>query len=119
MIWSEAFTKAASLLEVGQVVTVTGRLDLREEGPRISANEVKALRKPEPKETPVILTLDQTKATEEDLLAIRDIIKQRPGRRKVELRIQRTNGAQTRLLAGDDYRVEWSPEMAEKLAPWL
>jgi DNA polymerase-3 subunit alpha len=119
MIWSDAYAKAAPLLEVGNVVTVTGRLDLREEGPRISANEVRALKKPEPRETPVVLTLDQGYATERDLLAIRDIVKQRPGKRKIVLCIRRTGGQQMRLIPSDEFRIDWSKETEKELEPWL
>ncbi|MHA3770204.1 DNA polymerase III subunit alpha [Verrucomicrobiota bacterium sgz303538] len=119
MIWSEAFTKAAPLLEQGNVVTITGRLDQREEGPRLSADEVKVLKKPEPKEKPVILTLDQKQATEQDLITIRDIIWQSRGKRRVELRFRGEDGRTMRLLPSDEFRIAWSQETQQKLAPWL
>ncbi len=119
MIWAEAYTKSQQHLVQGNVVTISGRLDQRDEGVRLSANEVKPLKKPEAKEKPVVLTLDRAKATENDLIAIRDIIFQRPGRRRVELRINGGNGKLVRLIPGDEFRVDWNSEVEQKLAPWL
>ncbi len=119
MIWSEAFTKSSQYLEVGNVVSISGRLDAREEGPRLSANEVKPLKKPEPREKPVVLTLDLAATTEGDLIAIRDLIFQRPGKRRVELRVKARNGRQMRLIPSDEFSVEWNPEVQKGLARWL
>ena len=119
MIWNEAFNKSSALLEVGNVVSVTGRLDQREEGPRISANEVKALKKPGPRETPLVLTLEVGATTEQDLLTIRDIVRQRPGKRKIELCFRRPGGEQLRLLPSDAFSVATAPEAEKELAAWL
>ena len=73
MVWNESYTKAQKHLEPGAVVTLTGRLDLRDEGPRITAEEIKPLKKPEPAEKPLVLTVDRAKATDADLLRIRDV----------------------------------------------
>ena len=117
MIWSEAYTKAQSLLVQGAVVSITGRLDLREEGPRLTANEVKPVKKPTAKQPPLVLTLDRRATTEEDLLSIRDAILQNPGRRNVELRFVGEGDTPVRLLPSDDFRV--SPAAEAMLARWV
>jgi len=119
MVWGDTFTKAAPLLEVGNVVTISGRLDIREEAPRLSANEMKPLKRPEQREKPIVLALDRTKSTEKDLIAIRDIIWQSPGSRKVEFRVKGDDGRQLRLIPSDEFRVAWSPDTEERLGPWL
>jgi DNA polymerase III subunit alpha len=119
MVWSEAFAKSAQHLVMGNVVCITGRLDQREEGPRLAANEVKPVKKPAPREAPVVLALDLSKTTERDLLAIRDIICQRPGKRRVELAFTTGDGRCCRVIPHDEYRVEWSAETQDKLGAWL
>jgi DNA polymerase-3 subunit alpha len=119
MIWSSAYDKSVALLEQGNVVSITGRLDQREEGPRLSADEVKAMKKPETKEKPVVLTLDRQKATEQDLFTIRDIISQSPGKRRVEFRFKGENGRTTRVVPSDDFRIALSAETKAKLSQWL
>src|SRR6202012_2488995 len=67
MIWNETFTKSQAQLVLGNVVSITGRLDLREEAPRVVANEVKPLKKPAPTEKPVVLSFQCDQTTEGDL----------------------------------------------------
>ncbi len=119
MIWSEAFAKSSQYLEMGNVVSIGGRLDLRDEGPRLSANEVKPLKKPEPREKPVVLNLDLDRTTEGDLIAIRDAIFQRPGKRRVELRVKAKNGRQMKLIPGDEFAIDWNADAQKGLAKWL
>ncbi len=119
MIWNEAFTKNQRLLEVGKVVSITGRLDLREEGPRLVADKVEEVKKPAAKESPLVLTLDRAKTTEADLEAIRDIICQNRGKRRVEFRIAAEDGRKFRLLPSGDFQVNLTPEVAVKLAAWM
>jgi DNA polymerase-3 subunit alpha len=118
MIWSETYERSQKLLETGAVVTITGRLDLRDDGVKVAANELAPLKKMEGKEKPVVLNFAEGKTTEDDLLTIRDIIKQRPGKRKVELRFQ-SGAEQLRLIPADEYRIDWTPDAEQKLARWL
>jgi hypothetical protein len=80
---------------------------------------VKPLRKPEPRDTPVVLKLERGRATEEDLQLIHQIVRGAPGRRKIELRIQQRGSVDLRVIPSDDFRIEWNPEVQQKLAPWL
>jgi DNA polymerase-3 subunit alpha len=118
MIWSEAYSKAQNHLVVGNVVSITGRLDRREEAPRISANEVKLLKKPAPVDKPVVLSFPKG-ATEQDLAAVREIVAQFPGSRSLELCFQDAGGNRVRLRAGKDIRISLTAESEQRLAPWL
>jgi DNA polymerase-3 subunit alpha len=118
MIWSETFAKSVASLEQGNVVAITGRLDLREEGPRISANEVKPLKKPAPRERPLILKFDRRNTTEADLEFVRDTLTRQPGQRRVELVFVGEDGRRIRLLPNADFGVTWNDELKARLAPW-
>jgi len=117
MTWSDTYLKSADKLVQGGVVEITGRLDLREEGPRLSANEVKAVKKPELKEKPLVLMLDRRSVTEQDLIAIREVIWQNPGRRKVELCFPNEPRGPVRVIPSDDFRIDAAAET--KLAKWM
>jgi len=119
MVWSEAYTKAQQLLVPGAVVSITGRLSVRDEGVRLGADEVKALKKPTPKEKPLILTFARASTTEADLITVRDALYKSPGRRVVELRFAGEDGRTVRLNPSDDFRVEFTPELEASLSPWL
>src|SRR4029453_3880675 len=70
MVWNEAYTKSQQHLTQGNVVFITGRLSLRDEGPRLSGDELKPLKKPAPREAPIVLRFDSN-TSEADLLAVR------------------------------------------------
>jgi DNA polymerase-3 subunit alpha len=119
MIWNEAYTKHQRHIEPGKVVSITGRLDLREEGPRVAADKIELLSKPTPKEKPLVLTLDSSRATEDDLVVIRDLIWKNPGKRTVILRIQTKSGKTVRLQPNADFLISMTPEVSERLKPWM
>jgi DNA polymerase-3 subunit alpha len=119
MIWGETFAKCSQQLEPGNVVSISGRLDKREETARLVAQEVKPLKKPEPPEKPVVLNFEWRNMTEADLVRVRDILRQSPGKRRVELHVRGEEGRQLKLLPSDDFRVAWSAEIESKLKPWL
>ena len=114
MIWNDSFVRVQKHLEPGAVVSLKGRLDLREEGPRIAADEVNPLKKPEPAEKPLVLRLDRTKSTESDLLRIRDVLGRNPGTRRVELRFP-----DGRLILPSEFRIALNETAKEELAQWL
>jgi DNA polymerase-3 subunit alpha len=124
MIWGETFAKCGQHLESGAVVSIAGRLDKREEPPRLVANEVKPLKKIEPREKPVVLNFHCGRATEADLLTVREILWESPGKRRVELCFtgdgpRWEGGRKVRLLPGEEFCVAWNAELENKLAPWL
>ena len=118
MIWNEAFTKVQKHLEAGAVVTLKGRLDQRDEGPRIAADEVTPLKKPGADEKPLVLRLDTASATEDDLLKIRETLVRNPGTRRVELLMKRGE-SQVRLACGAEFRISLSETAKAELAQWL
>lgn len=123
MIWNEAFVKAQSQLVQGNVVSIAGRLDKREEAPRLVANEVKLLKKPAARaaEKPVVLTFDRARTTEADLARVREIVQKHPGSRTVELQFDPAgiSGKPVRLRAGLEFTMTLDDSAREELAPWL
>lgn len=117
MIWNETFNKTQALLNQGAVVSITGRLDLREEGPRLTANEVKPITKPEPVEKPLVLTLERGTAQKEELDRIRDIIWQNPGRRRVLFRVTDGEKKPFWIKPADEFRINRDAEA--KLSAWV
>nr|MDQ3621240.1 OB-fold nucleic acid binding domain-containing protein [Verrucomicrobiota bacterium] len=119
MIWSDTFAKSSTHLEPGRVVSISGRLETRDEGVRLTANEVKPVAKPAPKDAPLVLLFERSSTTEADLLAVRDILRSSPGERAVEFRFRGENGQLMRLIPSDDFRIAWTNEVQAQLAPWF
>ncbi len=118
MVWSETFSKAQAHLVLGNVVAITGRLDRREEAPRLSPNDIKPLKKPAPADKPVVLSF-QNGSTERDLAAVREIVAQFPGPRGLELCFLDARGNRLRMRAGKRFGVALTTESEQRLAPWL
>jgi len=119
MIWSETFTKSQAHLVQGNVVSMTGQLDRREESPRLRANEIKPVKKPAPTEKPVVLSFERDRTTEGDLLEVRDVVQRFPGSRRLEFRFIDAEGRRLRMLAGNEFRVAWNDAVAKALARWV
>jgi DNA polymerase-3 subunit alpha len=119
MIWNETFTKSAAQLVTGNVVTISGRLDQREEAPRLSANEIKPIKMPAPTEKPVVLSFDRQQTTEADLQVVRSAVVRFPGTRRLELQFVGADGVRVRMRVGSEFRVAWNAELAKELSPWL
>jgi DNA polymerase-3 subunit alpha len=120
MIWNKTFAACAQHLEKGNVVIISGRLDKKEEGVRISADEVRPLKATASNgELPVELSMIKEEATEDDLLKLQSVLEEFPGTRPVQLEFVTAAGPAVRLMFGQEYRVNFSPECREKLSQWL
>jgi DNA polymerase III subunit alpha len=105
MVWAEAFAKTAKEIDKGKIVAITGKLDKRDDGIRIVANEVGPLA---PRKSVKSLTIDipLEKADEQRLLAIRDLVRQFPGIQPLYLRFRSLDGQEVRLKASSDFSVK-------------
>jgi DNA polymerase-3 subunit alpha len=121
MIWNETFTKAQAHLVQGNVVSISGRLDRREEAPRIVANEVRPLKRPTAAapEKPVVLTFDRAQTTEADLTRVREIVQKHPGSRALEFVFTEAAGKAVRLRAGREFAMTLNAGAQQELAAWL
>jgi DNA polymerase-3 subunit alpha len=119
LVWSDTFNKVQAHLVQGNIVQITGKLDLREEGARLSANDVKPIKKPESREKSLVLMLNRRSVTESDLVAIREVIWSHPGHRRVELCFAGEKRGPVYLIPGESFKIEWTPETESLLAPWL
>ncbi len=118
MVWSETYLKAQQHLVLGGVVSVTGRLDLRGEGVRIAATEVKPLKKPVV-EKPVVLNFDRQKTTESDLAVVHEAMITNPGNRQVEFVFRGEDGSQLRLVPDAHLRISMTEDIKTRLRPWM
>ena len=119
MVWSETYLKSQQHLLPGAVVAVTGRLDLRDEGVRIAANEFRPLKKPTASEKPLVLTFDRARTTEADLFTVREALHSSPGGRRVEFVFVGEDGVPVRVIPHEDFRISWTEDVRLRLAPWL
>jgi len=133
VLWNELFVKIGDDLALGRVISVQGTLDKRDDGLRAVAQRAKLLHRPEagaisPNESngnglfetgaPLVLYFAAT-ASADELRRVQTILAASPGPSPVRLRFSRADGESLLIDAGNNLRVQMTPELNEQLAPWL
>ncbi len=129
MVWNEVFTKSAALLEKGAVVAVSGKVDKRGEEMRVVINEIAALKLPKPSAEsptpapppvrPLRLVFRLESAQLDDLDRVRAALAEFPGERPVEFVFGREDGSRVLVRPGSGWQVRETPELRERLEPWI
>ncbi|HEU0274785.1 MAG TPA: DNA polymerase III subunit alpha [Candidatus Udaeobacter sp.] len=129
VVWNEVYVKVADLLVAGAVIELRGTLDKRDDIPRAVAQDIKTLspRKSngategssDSKQESAVLLQFSPATTEDELREVRRILASSPGGRRVQLLFDRANGRPLRMDAGPDLKVNLTPDLEEKLSPWL
>ena len=133
VLWNEVYTTVSNVLALGRVIAVQGTLDKRGDALRAVAQKVKILTPTAPpsqssgesngngradSETPLILRFSPT-ASADELRQVQAALAGSPGTRPVRLMFRRPDGESLQMDAGSNLRVAMSPELCDKLAPWL
>ncbi len=119
-IFGETYANSALLIETGKLVTIQVRVEVRDdEGVRVTASEVKPLKRPAEAVRPIALKIPWETTSEAELLQIRDALLTSPGMRPVILHFESSDGRRVRLHPADQYRVGWGPELEARLTRWL
>jgi DNA polymerase-3 subunit alpha len=133
VLWNEVYMKVADALVLGRVIAVQGTLDRRDDALRAVAQKAKVLtaadgqaRSPnetngngsKESESPLVLRFSAT-ANAEELRQVQSFLATSPGSCPVKLMFCRADGESLAIEAGVTFRVNLTPELRDKLAPWL
>jgi DNA polymerase-3 subunit alpha len=121
--WGESYSPAneAGLLEPGSAIRFQAnvQVDERTESLRLTGSQIKGLKvKAQTKNGAVQIGLWTARHGEEDLLAIRKVLAQHPGKIPVELHMQSGTGKRATILCGEHLQVKKSVGLTKALAPW-
>src|SRR6476646_6811560 len=129
VVWNEVYLKVSDILVPGRVVELKATLDRRDEMLRATAVEIKPLAAPgangthetseDTSQVSAIRLRFSPATTGDELRQVRKILVSSPGRHPVQLLFDRGNGNSLRLDAGTEFRVDLTPDLAEKLSRWL
>ena len=129
VVWNEVYLKVSDILVPGRVVELKATLDRRDEMLRATAVEIKPLaaarsngateRSEDTSQVSAICLRFSSATTGDELRQVRNILVSSPGRHPVQLLFDRGNGSSLRLDAGTEFRVNLTPDLAEKLSRWL
>ncbi|MFZ0711621.1 MAG: DNA polymerase III subunit alpha [Terrimicrobiaceae bacterium] len=102
--WDDVFTEHQGLLTPGAVIAISARLTRRDDGVRLAASTLSAL-KPKTSARPVHLRLARAKLSEDALSEIRDTIRRFPGKRPLVIEIVSDEGLSFEFRASDTLAV--------------
>jgi DNA polymerase-3 subunit alpha len=129
VVWNEVYLKVSDILVPGRVIELKATLDRRDEMLRATAVEIKPLaaarsngateRSEDTSQVSAICLRFSSATTGDELRQVRNILVSSPGRHLVQLLFDRGNGSSLRLDAGTEFRVNLTPDLAEKLSRWL
>jgi DNA polymerase-3 subunit alpha len=127
VVWNEVYLKVSDILMPGRVVELKATLDRRDEMLRATAVEIKPLAVARPNgateksenQVSAIRLRFSAATTADELRQVRKILVSSPGHFPVQLLFDRGNGKSLRLDAGTEFRVDLTPDLAEKLSRWL
>jgi DNA polymerase III subunit alpha len=129
VVWNEVYLKVSDVLVPGRVVELKATLDRRDEMIRATAVEIKPLaatrsngateRSEDTSQVSAIRLRFSSATTRDELRQVRNILVSSPGGHPVQLLFDQGNGNSLRLDAGMEFRVDFTPDLAEKLSRWL
>jgi DNA polymerase-3 subunit alpha len=127
VVWNELYLECAENLVPGNVVAIRGKLDLRDESLRATAEKLRIL-STDHASTPSDMRSDPVPplclrfscdAGSEELREVREILSSSPGRTPVELIFESEAGEPVRVNTGANFCVTLNAELQEKLSHWL
>ncbi len=118
MVWNDVYTKAAALLEVGEVVMISGKVSERDDSMRITAREVSRV-KPDGEGKPLTLIFPVESTGADEIESVRRAILRYPGRRPLRLEFQYSDGRKVRIQADKRYGIELTDDLKRDIAKWL
>jgi DNA polymerase-3 subunit alpha len=132
MIWNDLYGEVADLLVTGRVIEVRGSADTRGDSVRVTAQKIRLVAQEKTRSAngdeaadsigqsnPAIRLRFSAGSTSDDLREVREILASSPGRCPVQLLFDRTPEEPLWMEAGQDFRVDLTRELEQKLSRWL
>jgi DNA polymerase-3 subunit alpha len=126
VIWNELYLECAEKLVSGNVVGVRGKLDLRDESLRATAEKLRLLSSEGPRDSnrtdvvmPPLCLHFSANAGSDELREVQALLAASPGRRPVQLIFETVEGETLRVDAGAAFHVSVTAELEGQLRRWL
>jgi DNA polymerase-3 subunit alpha len=133
VVWNDVYLQISDALITGRVVEVRGTIDTRGDLLRATAQKIRLLAPGKTSgvangnerstsamggQSAVLLQFSPA-TTSDDLRQVREILASSPGRRPVQLLFDRSPNGPLRVEAGEDFRVDLTAELEQRLSRWL
>ncbi len=133
VVWNDVYVQISDALIAGRVVEVRGTIDARGDSLRATAQKIRLLApdktngvangnerstSAEEGQSAVLLQFSPA-TTSADLRKVCEILASSPGQRPVQLLFDRSPNGPLRVEAGEDFRVDLTAELEQRLSRWL
>ena len=116
LVFPRAFQKFSNLVRVDSMVFITGRLNLREEEPKLVADEIIPLEEVKSKFTKAMLIRLKTPGLEKSTLgALKSVLSRHKGKVPVLLSFREPDGKMVSVSTGRDYFVKLDGLLLEEI----
>ncbi|MBL7156669.1 MAG: DNA polymerase III subunit alpha [Candidatus Omnitrophica bacterium] len=116
LVFPRTFQKFSNLVRVDSMVFITGKLSLRDEEPKLLADEIIPLEEVKSKFTKAILIDLSTPGLEKPVLdTLKDILTRHRGKIPVLLNFQQPTGRKVSISAGKNYAVKLDEVLFEEI----
>jgi DNA polymerase-3 subunit alpha len=126
VIWNELYLECAEKLVPGNVVGVRGKLDLRDESLRATAEKLSLLSSEVSRnsnangsEMPPLCLRFSANAGSDELREVQALLAASPGQQPVRLFFETAEGETVRVDAGANFHVSVTAELEQRLQRWL
>ncbi len=109
VFWPGTYRAAHEALVEDAVLVVTGRLEVRDEAVKLTANRVVVPDLSEALGAPVVVTFDASQCTATAVRRLKEVLGHHPGAVPVHLRVREPRGGERTFKLGDHLRVERRP----------
>jgi len=126
VVWNELYLECAEKLMPGNVVGVRGKLDLRDESLRATAEKLRLLSSEVSRNSndngsdiPPLCLQFSANAGSDELREVQALLVASPGQQPVRLFFETAEGETVRVDAGADFHVSLTAELEQRLQRWL
>jgi DNA polymerase III subunit alpha len=115
VFWPGTYRAAHEVLLEDAVLVVTGRLEVRDESVKLTANKVAVPDLSEALGDPVVLSFAAAQCTPDAIRRLKEVLANHAGVVPVHLEVEETDGSRRIYRLGDDLRVERRPGLVGEL----
>ena len=116
LVFPKAYTKSCESITTDAIVLIKGRLNLKEDPPKIIADDIMPIQEARKKFTSAIEICLKTAGLEENTLkSLKEILAEHPGNTPVYLNFIDPNGKKQKMLINNDIKVRAEEELIKEI----
>jgi DNA polymerase-3 subunit alpha len=118
LVWADVFAKSGKELEAGKIISISAKVERRDETVRLIASEIGPVAKGK-RIGALTIDIALERTNEDKLLALRELVMKHPGPQPLFLRFRTPDGQELKVKTNQGYSVRDDQSFREELAELL